>query len=316
MNQRVSKVPMLDRRQQKKDRDYKIRWQNTEAELGWTKARHAKKLHGLTHELNRQRRGTASREAEVRGWQSKFEGLDMEHVALKEEMGHLRGHLTKYINENKQLEKQAVQTRDVVLQLYQQQAPSRMAASVYSDESTDELLALLQERLKTTQATNKKHQKKVQRMQDALDSEKQRNTELLQGLNDKDMANPRPPKAAGDQTMCFFGISSKLSTIQQWLDERIDHESKSCGHSDAGAVSLTACNVLLCESCHQDMLSCRMLVKWHVRKCPYCPRQCVLLPLPKLVTRPTNKETMEMQDIMRLVQQDLSELIGGPSADD
>ncbi|KAK5936485.1 hypothetical protein PMZ80_011282 [Knufia obscura] len=314
MDQRVSKTLMLDHALRKKNREYKLRWQNGEAKLGWTKAQHARKLHSLAHELDRYRRGKASVDAELQGWRSKFEGLNVEHAALKEETSHLRGHLTKYIDENKQLEKQTVQTRGVVLQLYQQQASSRMAASVYNDESTDELLVLLQERWKTSQATIKKHHKKVQSMQDALESERQRNTELLQGLNDKDMADPRPPKAAEDQLTRLSDISSKLSTVQQWLDERVDNESKSCGHSDAGAVGLTACNVLLCEACHQDMLSCRMLVNWHVRKCPYCPRQCVLLPLPKQVTKPTKQETIEMQDTMELVQQDLSELIGRSSA--
>ena len=55
------------------------------------------------------------------------------------------------------------------------------------------------------------------------------------------------------------------------------------------------------EACREDMLSCRVLVNWHVCKCPYCPRQCVLLPLPKQVTKPTKQEIIEMQDIIELV---------------
>ncbi|KAJ9659734.1 hypothetical protein H2198_002982 [Neophaeococcomyces mojaviensis] len=297
MDQRASKALVLDHTLLKKNREYKMRWQNGEAKLGWTKAQHARKLHSLTHELDRYRRGKAFLQAEIQGWRGKFEGLNVEHVALKEETSHLRGHLTRYIDENKQLKEQTIQTRDST-----------------ADESTDELLVLLHERWKSSQATINKHQKKVQSMQDALESERQRNTELLQGLNDKDMADPRPPKAAEDQLTRLSNISSKLSTVQQWLDERLDDESKSCGHSDAGAVGLTACNVLLCEACREDMLSCRMLVNWHVCKCLYCLRQCVLLLLLKQVTKPTKQETIEMQDIMELVQQDLSELIGASSA--
>lgn len=132
MDQRASKALVLDHTLLKKNREYKMRWQNGEAKLGWTKAQHARKLHSLTHELDRYRRGKAFLQAEIQGWRGKFEGLNVEHVALKEETSHLRGHLTRYIDENKQLKEQTIQTRDVALQLYQQQASSRMAASVYS----------------------------------------------------------------------------------------------------------------------------------------------------------------------------------------
>jgi len=53
-------------------------------------------------------------------------------------------------DKNNQPKKQTIQSRDVALQLYQQQASSRMAASVYSDENTDELLVLLHERWKSS----------------------------------------------------------------------------------------------------------------------------------------------------------------------
>ncbi|KAK5936569.1 hypothetical protein PMZ80_011167 [Knufia obscura] len=313
MDERAHRNLMLSHTLREKNRKWKRRSDNAEAKLGWTNAQHAKKLRRLEDELDQYRRDKARLEAELRGWRTKFANLDAEH-ATNGDAKNVHGQLQGYEDEIKRFKEHMMHTRNAVLQMYQQQAPSLMAAALHSDGTTDGLLVLLQGRWKTSQATIRKHRKKVQSMQDALESERQRNNELLQGLNDKDMADPRLPKAAGDQLTRLFDICSKLSTVQQWLDDRVDNESKSYGHSDAGAVGLTACNVLLCEACHHDMLSCRMLVNWHVRQCPYCPRQCVLLPLPKQVTKPTKQETIEMQDTMELIQQDLSELTGGSSA--
>ncbi|KAK5947752.1 hypothetical protein OHC33_011227, partial [Knufia fluminis] len=194
------------------------------------------------------------------------------------------------------------------------QAPSLAAAAVHSVKATDELLVTRRERRKTSWATLKKHQRKVQSMQDAIESERQRNTELLQALNDKDVAGPQPPEAVTTQLIRLFNITSELSTVQQRTDENVQDESRSCGHRAAGVVGLTACNVLLCQACHDETLSCRMLVNWHVRECAYCRRICALLPLPKQVTHPGGQEIARIRETADLIRQGLYRLIQGSSA--
>lgn len=98
----------------------------------------------------------------------------------------------------------------------------------------------------------------VQSMQDAIEAERQRNTELLQALNDRDVEGSRPPETGRIHLARLFNLPSELSMAQQSLVERVDGNFRSCGHHDAGAVGLSACNVLLCQACHDEMLSCRM----------------------------------------------------------
>ncbi|KAK5072234.1 hypothetical protein LTR70_010540 [Exophiala xenobiotica] len=135
--------------------------------------------------------------------------------------------------------------------------------------------------------------------QAAIESERQRNTQLLQALNDKDVAGPQPPEAVTTQLIRLYNITSELPTLQQWTDENIQDESRSCGHRAAGVLGLTACNVLLCQPCHDETLECRMLVNWHVRECAYCHRICALLPLPKQVIHPGWQEIARIADLVR-----------------
>ncbi|KAK5073339.1 hypothetical protein LTR70_010373 [Exophiala xenobiotica] len=252
---------------QKQSRMCKMRWEDAEANLGWTKAQHAKKLHHLEGELDQLRRDKASLEGELRVWRSKFPQLDAEYAALKENAKILHDHPREYDDENEHRKAQTIPTKAAVLQVYQQQAPSLAAAAVHSVKVTDELLVTRRERRKTSWVTLKKHQSKVQSMQDAIESERQRNTELLQALNDKDVAGPQPPEAVTTQLIRLYNITSELPTLQQRTDENIQDEFRSCGHRAAGVVGLTACNVLLCQPCHKETLKCRMLVNWHVREC-------------------------------------------------
>lgn len=161
--------------------------------------------------------------------------------------------------------------------------------------------------------TIRKHQRKFRNMHDIIDLERQRSVELLQALNDKDMWSQLSSKATKAQLVRLFNIASQLPTAQQRHDKEVQDELQSCGHCDAGAVGLTAFDVLLCEVCHQKALSGRM-VHWHVLDCAHCDKVCALLPLPKQLTRPWKQEVVKATEIVAMVRDGLRQLIGGPSA--
>jgi len=83
---------LLNHTLQKQDRKWEMRWEDDEAKLGWTKAQHAKKLRRLEGELDQNRQDKAYLEAELRVWRSKFDQLDAEYAALKEDANILPDH--------------------------------------------------------------------------------------------------------------------------------------------------------------------------------------------------------------------------------
>lgn len=113
------------------------------------------------------------------------------------------------------------------------------------------------------------------------------------------MEGSRPPETAQTQ---LSRITTELATAQTLLVERVDENLKSCDHHAAGVVDLTAYDVLLCQACHDETLSCRMSVNWHVRECAYCYRIRALLPLPKQVIHPEKQEIAKIRDMAELVR--------------
>lgn len=91
---------------------------------------------------------------------------------MKEDTSNLRGQLKEHEDEIQDPRENTMRTKNRVLQLYQEEAPSLMAAAVHSDEITDDLPMMLQERWKTSQATIKKHRRRFQNMHDTIESER------------------------------------------------------------------------------------------------------------------------------------------------